>query len=127
MRYLTLKEVLDLHRAVIERWGGASEIRDFGMLESAVAQPQMTFAGEDLYPGLEDKACALGFSLIRNHPFVDGNKRAGYAAMETFLVMHGYEIETSVDDAEEIVLAVAAGTANRDHLLSWLKKHVRVR
>ena len=127
MRYLTLKEVLDLHRAVIERWGGAPEIRDLGMLESALAQPQMTFGGQDLYPEVEDKACALGFSLIRNHPFVDGNKRAGYAAMETFLVMNGYEIETSLDDAEQIVLAVAAGTAHREDLLAWLKKQVRVR
>src|SRR5438270_323696 len=71
MRYLDVDEVLDLHRLVLERSGGAPGLRDRGALESSIAQPQMAFGGEDLYPTLVEKASALGFSLIQNHPFVD--------------------------------------------------------
>lgn len=84
MRYLTLVEVLDLHRRIIQQSGRALGIRDLGLLESAIAQPRMTFGSEDLYPTVFDKAIALGFSMIMNHPFVDGNKRTDHAAMETF-------------------------------------------
>lgn len=108
MRFLTLIEVLALHRMVIEQSGGAFGIRDVGLLESAIAQPRMTFGGEDLYPSLLEKAAALGFSIIMNHPFVDGNKRTGHAATETFLVLNGMEINASVDKQERLVLAIAA-------------------
>jgi len=81
MRYLTLGEVVELHRAVIEKTGGTAGIRDLGALDSALAQPQATFDGVDLHPSLADKAAALCFSLVRNHPFLDGNKRVGHAAM----------------------------------------------
>lgn len=91
MRYLTLVEVLELHRRIIEQSGGALGVRDFGLLESAIAQPQMAFGGDDLYPSLTEKSAALGFSIIMNHPFVDGNKRTGHAAVETFLVMNGWK------------------------------------
>jgi death on curing protein len=95
---LTVNDVIDLHRQVVEQSGGSFGVRDLGALESAVAQPQMTFGGEDLYPTVVDKAAALGFSLVMNHPFVDGNKRIGHAAMETFLVLNGLEIYASVED-----------------------------
>ena len=78
MRYLTLGEVLELHRRVVAQSGGATALRDLGALESAVAQPRMTFGAEDLYPDVPTRAAALGLSLIRNHPFVDGNKRIGH-------------------------------------------------
>ena len=87
MRYLTLAEVLDLHRRVMVQGGGSAAVRDLGGLISAVAQPRVTFGGRDLHPTVADKAAALCFSIISNHPFVDGNKRAGHAAMETFLVL----------------------------------------
>jgi death on curing protein len=80
MRYLALSEVVELHRRLLEATGGAVGIRDLGALESAVAQPKMTVAGSDLYPSLAEKAAALCFSLVANHPFVDGNKRVGHAA-----------------------------------------------
>ncbi len=92
IRYLTLIEVLHLHRQVINQSGGSLGVRDLGLLESAVAQPKMTFGGEDLYPTVIDKAAALAFSIIRNHPFVDGNKRTGHAAMETFLISNGTDV-----------------------------------
>ena len=91
MRYLVLKEILELHRRLIEQSGGSTGLRDIGMLESALAQPLMTFGGEELYPTIGDKASALGFSLIKNHPFIDGNQRIGHAAVEIFLVLNGHE------------------------------------
>ncbi|GBO53772.1 death on curing protein, Doc toxin [Pseudanabaena sp. lw0831] len=81
IRYLTIVEILDIHHQVTRQSGGAEGIRDFGRLESAIAQPLMTFDGEDLYPTIVDKAAALGFSIVMNHPFVDGNKRTGHAAI----------------------------------------------
>ena len=125
MRYLTLGEVLDLHRRIIEQSGGAVGVRELGGVESAVAQPQMTFGGEELYPTIESKATALCFSLVMNHPFVDGNKRIGHAAMETFLVMNGFEVVANVDDAEKIILTLAAGEVSREELLEWVTSHIR--
>ena len=124
MRYLTLGEVLDLHRRVIEQSGGADGVRDLGGVESGIAQPQMTFGGGQLYPNIESKATALCFSLVMNHPFVDGNKRIGHAAMETFLVMNGYELVADVDDAENVILTLAAGELSREELLEWVTSHL---
>lgn len=103
--------------------GGLAGIRDLGALEPALAQPRMTFGGEDLSPTLVDKAAALGFSLI-NHPFTDGNKRIGHAAMEAFLVLNGHEIIAPVDEQERLILDVAAGTIAREALAAWLRGHV---
>jgi death-on-curing protein len=123
MRFLTLIEVLELHRRIIEKSGGAFGIRDVGLLESAIAQPRMTFGGEDLYASLLEKAAALGFSIIMNHPFVDGNKRTGHAAMETFLVLNGMEINASVDEQERVVLAISSGELGREAFLEWLQRN----
>lgn len=120
MRFLTLQEVLELHARVLEQSGGKPGLRDRDALESALAQPQMSFDGVDLYPGLVDKAVALGFSLINNHPFVDGNKRISHAALEVFLLLNGYEIAAAVDDQEATIFGLAAGTLGRDALAAWL-------
>ncbi|MBM3134167.1 MAG: type II toxin-antitoxin system death-on-curing family toxin [Chloroflexi bacterium] len=124
MRYLTLSEVLALYRRIMEQTGGSVGIRDLGALESALAQPRMTFGREELYPTIVEKASALGFSLIKNHPFVDGNKRTGHAAMETFLVLNGFEITAPVDEQEHIILQVASGELERDEFTAWLRGHV---
>src|SRR5215203_1825227 len=116
MRYLTLGEVVDLHQRLLAVTGGASGIRVLGLLESALAQPKATFDGVDLHPTLVDKAAALGFALVANHPFVDGNKRVGHAAMEVFLVLNGGEIDASVDEQERVMLDVAAGRVDRREL-----------
>ena len=84
----------------------------------------MTFGGVELYPTLAQKAAALGFSIIRNHPFVDGNKRIGHAAMEIFLVANGWEIDCPVDHQESVVLNVAAGRMGRDDFAEWLQGHL---
>ena len=125
MRYLTLAEILELHRRVIEQSGGADGVRELSGVESAVAQTQMTFDGDDLYPTIESKATALCFSLVMNHPFLDGNKRIGHAAMETLLVMNGYELVSDVDDTEKVILALAAGNLSREELLEWVTSHIQ--
>jgi death on curing protein len=127
MRYLTIEEVLRLHDRVIERTGGSAGVRDRGALESAVAQPQMTFSGDDLYPTLPEKAATLCFSLAMNHPFVDGNKRTAHAAMEVFLILNGFEIRSSVDDQEAMMLSLATGILKREGLTEWLKQQIRAK
>jgi death-on-curing protein len=122
MRYLSLGEVVDLHQALLEQTGGATGIRDLGMLESALAQPRATFGGTDLHPTLIAKAAALGFSLALNHPFVDGNKRVAHAAMEVFLVLNGLELSGAVDEQERLMLDLAAGRLTRDEL-SYLEEY----
>lgn len=124
MRFLTLSEVLELHRQVMEQSGGLLGIRDLGAVESAIAQPRITFGGEDLYPTLIEKASALAFSIINNHPFVDGNKRAGHAALEVFLLLNGFEIGAGVDDQELAILKVASGKMNREGFTQWLQNQV---
>jgi death-on-curing protein len=84
----------------------------------------MTFDGKDLYPTLVEKAAALGYSIILNHPFIDGNKRAGHAALEVFLILNGYEIQAGVDEQEKIILQLASGELTREGFLNWLEKHV---
>jgi len=127
VRYLTLSEVLELHHRVIAQSGGALGVLNLGALESALAQPRVTFGGQELYSGVIEKASALGFSLIQNHPFVDGNKRTGHASMEIFLVLNDYEIHASVDEQERIVLEVASGKMDRPTFLAWLRLHVVAR
>ena len=124
MRYLTVGEVLEIYSRVMEQSGGGVGIRDIGALESAVAQPRMAFNDKDLYPTIMEKASALGFSLIQDHPFIDGNKRTGHAAMETFLILNGYEISASVDEQVEIVLGVASGNIDRNTFTDWLIDHI---
>lgn len=124
MRHLALTEVLDLHRRVMDQFGGATGLRDLGLLEAAIAQPRQAFDGIDLYPTLAAKAAALGFSIIQNHPFVDGNKRVGHAALEVMLLLNGTELLATVDEGEEIILAVASGQADRTVLTRWVEAHI---
>ena len=124
MRYLTVGEVLEIYSQVMEQSGGGVGIHDLGALESAVAQPRMTFNGEELYPTIVEKASALGFSLVQNHPFMDGNKRAGHAAMEVFLMLNNYEISAGADEQVEIVIGVASGKMDRNMFTEWLRNHI---
>jgi len=126
MRHLTLGEVVALHRAVIERSGGAAGIRDLGALESALAQPRASFGGTDLHASLPAKATALGFSLTLNHPFLDGNKRTAHAAMEVLVLLNGSELVADVDDQERLMLALAAGRVTREELTDWLEQHLKL-
>lgn len=125
MRYLSLNEVLDIYNKIMRQSGGTIGIRGVGAFESAIAQPRMSFGGNDLYPTIVEKATALCFSLVMNHPFLDGNKRIGHAAMEIFLILNGYEIDSTVDEQEIIILSLASGKLDRNEFNEWLKHHIK--
>lgn len=124
MRYLTLGEVLELHGRLMARSGGQATLTRLPGLEAAIALPRQSFDGADLYPSLAEKAGILGFALIQNHPFTDGNKRIGHAAMETFLWLNGCELSASVDEGEQAILATAAGSWTKDDLIAWVQAHL---
>jgi len=124
IEYLSLAQIVHLHEAQIEAFGGAGGIRDHGALESAVARPIMTFGGEDLYPDVAAKAAALMHSLVLNHPFVDGNKRVGAAAAELMGLLNGFELNASDDELEDMTLAVAKGEMNIEPLTIWLRQRI---
>ena len=125
MRLLTVTEVLSLHERIVSASGGSPGLRDAGALLSALSQPSATFDGNELYPTLEEKASALCFFLVSNHAFVDGNKRVGHAAMETCLLLNGFEIDAPVDEQEALMLSLASGEISREHLVDWLRSHIR--
>lgn len=125
--YLSLEQVLDLHRVQIRRFGGAAGLRDRGALGAALGRPQMTFEGEDLYPDIAAKAAALMHSLVMNHPFVDGNKRVGAHAGILFLIANDAEPSFAVAELVEITLAVARGEVNAEALAIWLRQRSRRR
>ena len=118
--YLSLAQLLRLHEMQIRAFGGSTGVRDRGGAEAALARPQATFGGEDLYPDVESKAAALMHSLVMNHPFVDGNKRAGAAGAELFLNVNGVELESGDDELVEITLAL--GKARSEALPIWLRQ-----
>jgi death-on-curing protein len=107
IRFPKLDQVLALHEDQISAYGGTSGVRDLGLLESALAQPQATFAGELLHPTIYAQAAAYLYHISRNHPFIDGNKRTAFAVMETFLFLNGYEFTATDDQAYDLVLQVA--------------------
>ncbi|HEX9387239.1 MAG TPA: type II toxin-antitoxin system death-on-curing family toxin [Anaerolineales bacterium] len=121
MRSLTIAEILETYQRIMQQSGGLVGILDFG----ALAQPYMTFGGNELYPSLAEKAATLGFSLIQNHPFVDGNKRIGHAVMAMFLAINGYKINASIDKQTEIILSVASGNLGREGFTEWLSNHIQ--
>jgi death-on-curing protein len=125
MRYLTLGEVVELHRSIVETSGGAAGVRDLGALESALAQLRSTFDGVDLYPSLAEKTAALGYSLVQNYPFLDGNKRIAHAAMETFLILNGLEVDAAIDEQEQLMLGLATSRVSRVELVAWLRGHTK--
>lgn len=124
MNYLTPAQVLFIYARLIAETGGASGLRDVGLLESAVARPQATFDGEDLYPDLYSKAAALMDSLIRNHPFIDGNKRVGITAAGVFLARNGLRLTAANEEVERFTLLVAQGAVSVEQTAAWFAQHV---
>ena len=112
-----------MHSSLIAATGGSDGIRDDDLLESALEAPFQTFGGVDLYPALFQKAARLGFSIVANHPFIDGNKRIGIHVMLVFLALNGIEIICTQQELIEIGLALASGTMNADDLFCWLNSH----
>lgn len=112
-----------LHQLMAEATGGSVGVRDEGLLDSAVESTFATFDGVELYPSKEEKAAKLGYSLVSNHAFVDGNKRIGVYVMISFLELNGIHIESSDEDVVALGLGVADGSMNQEDVLTWIKRH----
>jgi len=123
--FLSLDEVLALHADQISRYGGEAGVRDLGLLKSALAMPQARFGGQWLHPTLHEMAAAYLFHLIRNHPFIDGNKRAGLVCAIAFLGLNGLELIADPDDLVELVLGVAEGRTDKAQVAVFLKANTR--
>ncbi len=126
IRFLTIDEVLFFHQAQIEQFGGSMGVRDLGLLESALAQPCVSFGGEYLHDGLFEMAAAYLYHIVQNHPFVDGNKRVGLESALAFLVLNGVEVDAPDDDLEAMVLAVASGQAGKSEAAAFFEKHSQI-
>jgi death-on-curing protein len=125
--YLSLEQVLELHRLLARRFGGAAGLRDRGGLEAALARPPATFGGEDLHPDTAAKAAALLHGLVSSHPFVDGNNRIGAAVAELFLNLNDVELVAGDDELVQATLAVARGEVSAAALAIWLRQRSRHR
>ncbi|MCW5205859.1 type II toxin-antitoxin system death-on-curing family toxin [Desulfobulbus sp. F5] len=120
MRYLRLSEVLYLHDCILKESGGRHGVRNQGGLESALALPRQTFGEIELYPSIVEKAAILCFSLVNNHPFIDGNKRVAHAAMEIFLIRNGMELFADIDEQEQAMLHLASSSMSHEEFIAWL-------
>ena len=120
---LSKTQILLLHEQLIAETGGSSGLRDEGMLDSALNAPFQTFGGEDVYPSLQQKAARLCFGLVKNHPFLDGNKRIGAHVMLVFLALNGIELQHTQTELSDVILQLAAGTIQSSDLLNWISTH----
>lgn len=123
MKILSKRQVLMLHRQLVEQTGGSNGIRDEGLLDSALSAPFQSFDSTDVYPSLQQKAARLCFGLVKNHPFVDGNKRIGVHVMLVFLALNGVELSYTQTELSDIILQVAASEKDDSGLLEWLIHH----
>lgn len=121
--FVPKSDVLDIHKRQIESFGGLDGIRDDGLLDSALAQPQATFFGELLHPTIPTQAAAYLYHLAKNHPFLDGNKRTAFATMIAFLNMNGYELNMTEEVAYNMVMQVAQSEMTKEELSSFLEQH----
>jgi death-on-curing protein len=125
--FLTLDDVLALHADQIRRYGGSLGLRAVGLLDSALAAPAATFGGGYLHGGLHEMAAAYLFHVVKNHPFVDGNKRTGLVTMLAFLGLNGLRLEAGRDELIDLVLAVAGGRIGKAEIAVFVKDHTRPR
>lgn len=123
--YISFEEVIAIHDTMIENYGGSHGIRDIGLIQSAIARPQASFGGEDLYPALFDKAAALFHSLIFNHAFLDGNKRTTLTTTARFLYLNGYELEATDDELIAFPLRVENKHLSFEEIGKWLQAHTK--
>ena len=121
---IALDEALAIHAELIEATGGSHGLRDRGGLEAALARPFATFGGQDLYPDAVAKAAALLESIVKNHPFVDGNKRAGYTLGRLTLMTYDLDLKASDDDEYDMVIHVATGGMDVDGIAAWMRQRV---
>ena len=124
MRTLTKSQILQLHSSLIHHFGGMDGVRDENLLESALYAPFASFDGKFLYPSIQSKAAQLAFGLIRNHPFLDGNKRIGALMTQLLLKWNGYKIALQKNELADMFIAIADGKADEDVLLKWIRNHL---
>ncbi len=123
MKKLTKAQILMLHQELIQETGGMDGLRDEGLLDSALNAPFQSFGDTDTFPSLQQKAARLGFGLIQNHAFVDGNKRIGAHAMLVFLALNGIELSYTQKELSDMVLNVAAGASSFEDVVQWILNH----
>ena len=123
MMILTIDEIIRLHTTLTERTGGSDGLRDRGLLESAVYSAETSFAGQEIYPTIEEKAARLMFALVSNHPFVDGNKRIGVLVMLVTLRLNGIALRYTQSDLIKLGLSAASGKLDYDAIYGWLTAH----
>ncbi len=123
VEFLTLDEVLSLHADQIAGYGGSALVRDVGLLESALAMPAATLGGELLHPSLDEQAAAHLFHLVKNHPFVDGNKRTGLVTMLVFLGLNGRRLEVPDSELIDLVLGVAEGRVTKADVAVFVRRY----
>lgn len=126
MNYLSVAQILFIHARLIAETGGSPGLRDLGLLSSAVARPQATFDGQDLYPDLFSKTAALMDSLVRNHAFIDGNKRVGITAAGLFLRIHGRQLTASNAELERFTWDVAQTHVSLDSMTIWFEQNSKL-
>jgi death-on-curing protein len=124
-QYLSLDELLKIHDNMIELYGGSFGIRDLGLIQSALARPQASFNGEDLYPTIHEKAAALFHSLMFNHAFLDGNKRTTITATARLLSLNGYALEATQKEFVAFPLKVENNHLSLEEIADWLEKHTQ--
>ena len=120
---ISFQEVVVIHSILIEKFGGKEGIRDISALESALNRPYLTFEGKDLYPTIIEKVAALLESLIKNHPFNDGNKRIGYTISRLVLLNNNLDIKASELEKYDFIIQIAKNKLDYKHILEWLKSH----
>jgi death-on-curing protein len=121
--FLTLDEVVAIHRDQIERYGGSLGVRDWGLLRSAIAMPSATFGGQFLHADLCEMAAAYLFHIVQNHPFIDGNKRVGAVAADVFLALNDVQLIAVEDEYAELVLSVARGENSKSGIAEFIRSH----
>ncbi|MFW6133244.1 MAG: type II toxin-antitoxin system death-on-curing family toxin [Planctomycetota bacterium] len=125
--FLSVENVLRLHAGTIRREGGADGVRDYGLLQSAVAMPRQQVAGDYLHEDIPAMAAAYLYHVARNHPFRDGNKRTGALAAPVFLDVNGWDLTARPRELERVVICLAAGEMSKDALTGWMRNHTRRR
>ena len=120
---ISFKEAEEIHKILIDQFGGMHGIRDAESLISALSRPFQTFDKKELYPSTIDKAAALIESILGNHPFIDGNKRIGWVLMRLFLKQNGIDIKATQEERYEFVVAIASGSLQFDSIFKWLMNH----
>jgi death-on-curing protein len=122
---IDIQEVLVIHDTLIVQFGGSNGIRDYNLLVSAINRPFTSTGDTEFYPTIHEKAAALIESIVKNHPFVDGNKRTGYVMMRLFLLNNGFDIQASQDEKYTFVIRIASGSLTIEHITSWILEHIK--